>query len=118
MRISDWSSDVCSSDLPFAIQPSRGGPWAHPAKLVEITHPAIEPEPAPEALARFDPPVAPHDHRQIGRSLDQSRQPFGLRRDEGRATLHRDPAQDRPQDRKRKRLNSSNKCASRMTSYA
>src|SRR3546814_16588880 len=65
---------------PFAIQPSRGGPWAHPAKLVEITHTAIDPEPAPEAPARFDPPVAPHDPRQIGPSPTQSPHPFDVPR--------------------------------------
>src|SRR3546814_17954139 len=30
MRISDWSSDVCSSDLLLAPQPRDGAHWAFP----------------------------------------------------------------------------------------
>src|SRR3546814_3560644 len=33
MRISDWSSDVCSSDLPLTVQQFRGSP-ANPAFLL------------------------------------------------------------------------------------
>src|SRR3546814_8279499 len=35
MRISDWSSDVCSSDLAGSTQPIQQGPGAIPALVLE-----------------------------------------------------------------------------------
>ncbi len=72
-------------------------PAAEPAKLVKIARPAFEPQPAPEPLARLDPPVGADDHGELRRRFDEVREPFGLPRDERRAPLHRDPAQRRPQ---------------------
>src|SRR3546814_15153195 len=40
MRISDWNSDVCSSDLPVARPDDVGGP------LVELRDQGVEPVPA------------------------------------------------------------------------
>src|SRR3546814_7289620 len=47
MRISDWSSDVCSSDLQGVAQPvpmlgRRLGPGQHPEDVHVIVHPAHE----------------------------------------------------------------------------
>src|SRR3546814_3424885 len=38
MRISDWSSDVCSSDLPLAVEPAaaRHVRWLKPDLVAEI----------------------------------------------------------------------------------
>src|SRR3546814_4771804 len=48
MRISDWSSDVCSSDLPIAIPEDTGGSGA-PAQEEEVL------EPITPLLAAADP---------------------------------------------------------------
>src|SRR5690606_22682132 len=68
-------------------------------KLVEVARVAVETQPAPEPLTRLDPPVGAHDDGQIGRGFDEARQSLGLRGDEGRAPLHRNPASDGPQPR-------------------
>src|SRR3546814_13200268 len=36
MRISDWSSDVCSSDLRIWCDIRRGSSWAHPDRKFEV----------------------------------------------------------------------------------
>src|SRR3546814_18134382 len=36
MRISDWSSDVCSSDLPFAYSPRNKGAWQAAIGLFQL----------------------------------------------------------------------------------
>src|SRR3546814_14928365 len=36
MRISDWSSDVCSSDLRIWCDIRRGSSWAHPDRQFEV----------------------------------------------------------------------------------
>src|SRR3546814_6986826 len=40
MRISDWSSDVCSSDLPEAVCKTAGGGRDRPDRHTGIDHPA------------------------------------------------------------------------------
>src|SRR3546814_16474487 len=35
MRISDWSSDVCSSDLPWQWTPGNGTPRGHSIRVVQ-----------------------------------------------------------------------------------
>src|SRR3546814_12553552 len=35
MRISDWSSDVCSSDLPYRFEGGNGGWWKAPVEIVD-----------------------------------------------------------------------------------
>src|SRR3546814_10665152 len=39
MRISDWSSDVCSSDLLWANQPQSHGNWRWLSAKVAVNHP-------------------------------------------------------------------------------
>src|SRR3546814_2774264 len=56
MRISDWSSDVCSSDLPDAVHPTRPSPLA-PAEI-------------PEAVER---PDGDRDRRLAGRKAQEAR---------------------------------------------
>src|SRR3546814_4518715 len=43
MRISDWSSDVCSSDLEAGLQPGNNGNWTQDVPLVEITAKNVSP---------------------------------------------------------------------------
>src|SRR3546814_6023578 len=114
MRISNWSSDVCSSDLPREI--------ARPREQVRLLHPhAIE-----ENVGRRDA-AEPHHPFLIAEA-----QAGGSHVDEHRADALRaldavEPAEDdiaarmaRARTpalaRKRTRLQSSHKCASRMQS--
>src|SRR3546814_13731685 len=55
----------------------RVEPAAEPAQLVEVAWAAFEPQPAPEPLARLDPPVGADDPGKLRRCFDQARPPFG-----------------------------------------
>src|SRR3546814_16362786 len=62
MRISDWSSDVCSSDLsvaPRLHQYRAGGPAARPARTAPAAETGNAYSPAP-AYRRRRPAAAPH----------------------------------------------------------
>src|SRR3546814_9600863 len=52
MRISDWSSDVCSSDLPPATSPSSARPSPPPAPGTS-TSPSSEPANQPPSHSRY-----------------------------------------------------------------
>src|SRR3546814_15368979 len=52
MRISDWSSDVCSSDLPIALAPTAAPPSTTKPMAVATVEPAAVAEPvAPAPVA-------------------------------------------------------------------
>src|SRR3546814_9411228 len=72
MRISDWSSDVCSSDLPRGYAALRAAAERDP--LIEWdTHPleGFESTPIASLCARYDLVVL--DHPQIGRASCRER---------------------------------------------
>src|SRR3546814_16799949 len=69
MRISDWSSDVCSSDLPHA--PSRRA-QAHLARNRHLKNPALS---LNSASCRDHPPECPGKIPQL---LPEACQPGGL----------------------------------------
>src|SRR3546814_4043926 len=107
MRISDWSSDVCSSDLvrlrvSGAVAPSastaaagshRTGPSLSPPRVVGYEAAKI---PGPAVLASAFGGCCGTDHRHIERSAANA----SWRRDRGT------PAAPAGGDRKRTRLNS------------
>src|SRR3546814_6532348 len=106
MRISDWSSDVCSSDLARS---DRKVPIAADAVASDETRLRVaDPH-------RWDGLADPYLYRILaevrdakGRLIDRVEQPLGIR------TI----AIDADTDRKSTRLNSSHSCASRMPSSA
>src|SRR3546814_4439624 len=59
MRISDWSSDVCSSDLPRGVEPVL-------ADVVKAIGDALLVEPAPRLLHRVAVRNAIENHRHAG----------------------------------------------------
>src|SRR3546814_16010435 len=66
MRISDWSSDVCSSDLPFGnARPERGGIAAHRplSRILPIAMSAL-----PHLVCPLDPPpLIRSEERRVGK---------------------------------------------------
>src|SRR3546814_8073580 len=62
LRISDWSSDVCSSDLDQEARPARRGRERAPPACVEHEE---EPEDEEEQLAGMEQTI--REQRQIGR---------------------------------------------------
>src|SRR3546814_11417887 len=69
MRISDWSSDVCSSDLRRGAARAVQGPRASPCDR-RSAHPIPGPVLARSAIAFGDPvPPAPHrsEERRVGK---------------------------------------------------
>src|SRR3546814_9803402 len=68
MRISDWSSDVCSSDLFRNAVAAEAERPVDPGKTPRIAQPRRR-----EGRARL--PVAGNPHRQQHRIITQSRQP-------------------------------------------
>src|SRR3546814_8652937 len=119
MRISDWSSDVCSSDLPYLAtcsahpQPDRPAPDRKPARggarwncywAPELpTTPADDARRVPGAW----PPRLLRDEPRLPRRLWRPRLPYRAESQPDREGLWR-------ADRKSTRLNSSPYCASRM----
>src|SRR3546814_7791491 len=100
MRISDWSSDVCSSDLP----PAVGSEGERPDRR------------AMSMERRHDAPLV--DLPEIDRAVDAAGGgPAAVRRDGDGEDGPFMAAQHR-QDRKSTRLNSSHYCATRMPSSA
>src|SRR3546814_2217541 len=95
MRISDWSSDVCSSDLNGCF-----------VQLACLEHLADIARPAPgnhdQAFAPHQP-LAPHFRARLGLVVEP-----GARQDFAQSQI----------DRKSTRLNSSHKCEARMPSSA
>src|SRR3546814_13844448 len=62
MRISDWSSDVCSSDLSTVVEPDRHMLWRNPLDLTQRA--VLHPKPAlvleeHDAVAAGELPRAP-----------------------------------------------------------
>src|SRR3546814_12043283 len=76
MRISDWSSDVCSSDLPAPAGAGRG------STCLEPRHPGLVPgSNAPQTLspvARWMPEQVRHDEDGIGGYCPASGRPPGF----------------------------------------
>src|SRR3546814_4781347 len=112
MRISDWSSDVCSSDLDSEEGPAEGG-----QRTLQVPHVAFLVDHQPLDLM---------EHRRVRgivigtegapRHDDADRRLLG----QHVADLHRRGvgAQNLAADRKSTRLNSSHECASRLPSSA
>src|SRR3546814_9369306 len=94
MRISDWSSDVCSSDLPHAC--------ANQAAVVVLRDRLGEQDTGCASFFDFD------RYRQF--IIQQG----GLEEVDVHVAHH----ESQPGDRKSTRLNSSHQCASRMPSSA
>src|SRR3546814_3216022 len=103
MRISDWSSDVCSSDLGVVIAPGDNGIWlatlrecSDPAVLIEVKRYLAQPlRVATAGAADFDRLLSDHyavdsSSAAMAGSLDGSDLDLGI-----------------PRDRKSTRLNSS-----------
>src|SRR3546814_2997736 len=128
MRISDWSSDVCSSDL----RDSTGAPTLDPALADALADPIlVDPDLGQQAngdaLRPPDRPpsggLPPVDIAPIAPAAAPSRhapEPDGDCAECTTARQARPPgalaaAQSDPRDRKRTRLNSSPKCATRNT---
>src|SRR3546814_2028856 len=116
MRISDWSSDVCSSDLAMGLPDIRYPDGREIAPQLDMreqfelfagVRPVKILPGAPACLA--DPRARALDFVLIRESTE------GLFA--GRGTTRFEGPADRP-DRKRTRLNSSHSCASRMPSPA
>src|SRR3546814_5826224 len=84
MRISDWSSDVCSSDLQFLGSRQRDDIIGE--SMISL------------GMAR----AQPLDHRRVDRPVDLAQQLIGEQ-----PAAHPDLAMDAPEDRKSTRLNSS-----------
>src|SRR3546814_3290262 len=108
MRISDWSSDVCSSDLRAPVPADRGQGRDY-ARAVERASRSAE---AVLQARASGAPVLEHQKVALERTtqaLDQIRP--GASPDLASA-MPRDP------DRTRPRLNSSHQCAPRMPSSA
>src|SRR3546814_10450868 len=127
MRISDWSSDVCSSDLPqsLGIQPEAGRAWAQQNARRLYHYPTIGEEYFPVQLTVVlaqrpgtDSDLhdrVRHERRAHTRAIPE-RGPVGHRciwRRSGRSALLQDqpgapePVSSRHPDRKSTRLNSS-----------
>src|SRR3546814_1474076 len=113
MRISDWSSDVCSSDLwsTSVISPPDGDMAAYMASMQKL-------------LSRDDVIYYPAHGEPVENPQRWVRSMMGHRKHrEGQIMRHlrgHDGASipEMVQDRKSTRLNSSHKCASRMPSSA
>src|SRR3546814_20750869 len=98
MRISDWSSDVCSSDLKFRLV-QRVGEHQRPegGAAVDLRHsvPALEPgeeiaigreEAVPQLLDLLDRPIAEPCQRRLGEPRrDADPQPSGDQLEQGAA---------------------------------
>src|SRR3546814_7241422 len=117
MRISDWSSDVCSSDLRRGSRRAGADPRLLAADRREALHQAVAARDAAQ----------PHLLRRDGhgdllrlreRHPDAPQQPSGVRADPPDEPAVADVGPVRREDRKSTRLNSSHACASRMTSSA
>src|SRR3546814_8012776 len=114
MRISDWSSDVCSSDLPLTHHenPKRG--MGQLGRDVDIEAPVVER--VQIFRESFPVPWEALDHDHLGYILhsfhdgDEHVALVGLARGEANAAI--------PQDRKHTRLTSSHYCAYGMPSSA
>src|SRR3546814_5555596 len=86
MRISDWSSDVCSSDLVRGAEArsSRGHGLAHDlrhlgdlvgrglALLGGIAHHVAAQRAVPDVVRRVDTDSAPHPSEELGRSEEHT----------------------------------------------
>src|SRR3546814_10641014 len=60
MRISDWSSDVCSSDLSFLHKLAHDERFANPWRRMKVQHcasgsPFLNFQPSPNSLKLFSP---------------------------------------------------------------
>src|SRR3546814_5558313 len=122
MRISDWSSDVCSSDLDHKVNTIAIGdlvsPWLDRAVLNRMHQYAAR----RELAYLFQQLGIAGDGQDLGHSHGQ-RQEDGTKPqsprsaiDEGRAIGASAALAQRGLDRKRTRLNSSHSCADRKQS--
>src|SRR3546814_2821557 len=105
MRISDWSSDVCSSDLLYRSQQQILNRLRHPMNFIDEKS---------GSFAGFSKHLGfckdRLQLRHIGRDSGD--------RFEAEASGVREKPSDRRLDRKRTRMNYSHQCASRMPSPA
>src|SRR3546814_8003440 len=108
MRISDWSSDVCSSDLPP--KRGRGAAAATPDATASCIHQPAAVEPQHAAAARGEVFVVGHQH-QGGAGI-------GVHREQQLDHRLAGVGVEVAGDRKSTRLNSSHYCAARMPSSA
>src|SRR3546814_10518213 len=107
MRISDWSSDVCSSDLKIAAAIDRGD-TAVAARDLPLDDPGARHE-QKQADHCSDLPVAEQKASQVEARSEA--------KGDGQNHLFSILCPEAP-DRKSTRLNSSHSCASRMPSSA
>src|SRR3546814_1493517 len=121
MRISDWSSDVCSSDLQIGVDRVFG------ACVHQMQQHAAPLDMAKEAVPDADAVGSPFDQAgDVGdhelAALVAHHAKLGFQRGEGIVAHLRlgigDGIEEGGLDRKSTRLNSSHSCASRMPSYA
>src|SRR3546814_8746353 len=117
MRISDWSSDVCSSDLSVRAVIARGE--------VARRHVAVDPHLVPTrhvaAAAQFDALMVGPEERHVGERARGAQHVRGRRLAlplRVHPMLHAHPFHVMQVDRKSTRLNSSHSCAARMPSSA
>src|SRR3546814_1351628 len=112
MRISDWSSDVCSSDLPAGLGGRHLGERQVDRARVAIGNAVEDREIALLDLAPLELPGEAAVRLRIAREQQTARgvtvEPMYGKR----------PAPDTETERKRTRLNSSHSCAARMPSSA
>src|SRR3546814_7151067 len=109
MRISDWSSDVCSSDLPDLVH-----------RFYDARRAAIQakaPNAAHEALARLDA-AWPGALLIVTQNIDDLHERAGAKRLIHMHGEHLNAWCTACEDRKSTRLNSSHYCASRLPSSA
>src|SRR3546814_6425322 len=115
MRISDWSSDVCASDLPVCDEGQAGSTMVGQSNADTSTASAGSTASAQAAKASS---AATHSGGVLGSIATQARPAFQ------QPSIATGTASDRgsnnetgPSIRKSKRLNSSHKCETRKTSY-
>src|SRR3546814_20730582 len=70
MRISDWSSDVCSSDLPLRapLAPIIGGAMTREVANIVQRRAQGDDRRAPRPAGTFGPPLAPFEHHRDART--------------------------------------------------
>src|SRR3546814_3769919 len=114
MRISDWSSDVCSSDLRFGreLGARRNEPDLALIEFVGGIAANAHPHSGRDTPQIRFADISPHINRSIkAEAIDRA-----LADSHAAGFAH--PCDDRAGDRKSTRLNSSHSCAYRMTSPA
>src|SRR3546814_4041559 len=116
MRISDWSSDVCSSDLTAGVVDRRGSTDQIDLRIARaLRGTTIDPRDLDRRLLRKDCRIVGLRTRHPGTLVERLRR---RQADIWRQHLERPVATTGKRDRKRTRLNSSYSCATRMHTLA